>query len=50
VVAGRAAIVAVLDIPKDSLPAVEAAYPDWKLRMIQRKPGGQSQFVLLSNE
>ena len=49
-VAGRAAITAVLDIPKDSLPAVEAAHPDWTLRMIQRKPGGQSQFVLLSNE
>jgi hypothetical protein len=50
VVAGRAAIVAVLDIPKDSLPAVEAAHPEWKPRMIQRKPGGQSQFVLLSND
>jgi hypothetical protein len=48
--AGRAAIAAVLDIPKDSLPAVQAAHPDWKPRMRQLKPGGQSQFVLLSND
>ena len=48
--ASKAAIVAVLDIPKDSLPAVEAAHPDWKPRMRQLKPGGQSQFVLLSND
>jgi 4-amino-4-deoxy-L-arabinose transferase-like glycosyltransferase len=48
--AGRAAIVAVLDIPKDSLRAVEAAHPDWKPHMRQLKPGGQSQFVLLSND
>jgi hypothetical protein len=47
---GRATLVAVLDIPKDSLPAVEAAHPDWKSHMRQLKPGGQSQFVLLSNE
>jgi hypothetical protein len=49
-VAGSAAIAAVLDIPKDSLPAVEAAHPDWKPRMRQLKPGGQSEFVLLSND
>jgi hypothetical protein len=49
-VAGRAAIVAVLDVPKDSLPAVEAAHPDWKPRMRQLKPGGQSQFVLLAHD
>jgi hypothetical protein len=49
-VAGRAALAAVLDIPKDSLSAVEAAHPDWKPRMRQLKPGGQSEFVLLSNE
>jgi hypothetical protein len=48
--AGRAAIMAVLDVPKDSLPAVEAAHPDWKPRMRQLKPGGQSQFVLLAND
>jgi hypothetical protein len=48
--AGRAALAAVLDIPKDSLSAVKAAHPDWKPRMRQLKPGGQSQFVLLSNE
>jgi 4-amino-4-deoxy-L-arabinose transferase-like glycosyltransferase len=48
--AGRAAIMAVLDVPKDSLPAVEAAHPDWKPRMRQLKPGGQSEFVLLSND
>jgi hypothetical protein len=48
--AGRAALTAVLNIPKDSLAAVEAAHPDWKPRMRQLKPGGQSQFVLLAND
>jgi hypothetical protein len=50
IVTERDAVVAVLDIPKDSLPAVEAAHPDWKPRMRQLKPDGQSEFVLLSNE
>jgi hypothetical protein len=50
IAARKAAIVAVLDIPKDSLPAVEAAHPEWKSCMRQLKPGGQSEFVLLSNE
>jgi 4-amino-4-deoxy-L-arabinose transferase-like glycosyltransferase len=45
----RSRVFALLDVPKDDLQAVRAVHPSWKIVLTQRKPGGQSAFVLLSN-
>lgn len=47
--AARPLTLAVLDVPKDDLAAVETTHPTWKVVMVQNKPLGQSQFVVLSS-